>query len=222
MKRQVLVIAMALLLSIGAMAQGKLQFKAFDGTITGGVKFAMNLSNFWGGTFPHGFRNGGQVGVFAEYRSNKPELSKWSISPELVFSSQGGKFKISEAISHVLDEKFEFHGLLAALDRELIITSNYINVPIMVKYRLTPYFSVEAGPQIGFNVYNKVRVDGLDPKLNLSDVSHTVDVGIGAGATYYLTDYVMFHVRYNMDFLNDYKHIDDKNGNIQIGASYRF
>ena len=35
-------------------------------------------------------------------------------------------------------------------------------------------------------------------------------------------DYVMFHVRYNMDFLNSYKYIDDKNGNIQIGASYRF
>ena len=32
----------------------------------------------------------------------------------------------------------------------------------------------------------------------------------------------MFHVRYNMDFLNSYKYIDDKNGNIQIGASYRF
>ena len=46
MKKQILVMAMALMLSFGAMAQGKLQFKAFDGTITGGVKFAMNLPHF--------------------------------------------------------------------------------------------------------------------------------------------------------------------------------
>ncbi|MCI6626535.1 MAG: PorT family protein [Bacteroidales bacterium] len=222
MKKQILVMAMALMLSFGAMAQGKLQFKAFDGTITGGVKFAMNLPHFWGGSLPHGFRNGGQVGLFAEYRFNKPELSKWSIAPELVFSSQGGKFKVIQAVAKVMGEKFEFQGMAAALDKELVITSNYINIPIMVKYRLSPFFSVEAGPQVGFNVYNKIKIDGVDGNLDLDRVSHTVDLGLGAGATYYLTDYVMFHVRYNMDFLNSYKYIDDKNGNIQIGASYRF
>ena len=142
MKKQILVMAMALMLSFGAMAQGKLQFKAFDGTITGGVKFAMNLPHFWGGSLPHGFRNGGQVGLFAEYRFNKPELSKWSIAPELVFSSQGGKFKVSQAVAKVMGEKFEFQGMAAALDKELVITSNYINIPIMVKYRLSPFFSV--------------------------------------------------------------------------------
>lgn len=222
MKKQICVLAMAVLTSIGALAQGRLQFKAFDGTITGGVKFAMNLPHFWCGSLPHGFRNGGQVGVFAEYRPNNPELRNWSLTPELVFSSQGGKFKVSQAVAQVLGEKFEFQGLSKALDKELVITANYINIPIMLKYRLSPYFSVEAGPQLGFNVYNKIKIDGVDGNLDLDKVSHTVDVGIGAGATYYLTDYVMFHVRYNMDFLNTYKYIDDKNGNIQIGASYRF
>ena len=120
-----------------------------------------------------------------------------------------------------MGERFEFQGMAAALDKELVITSNYINIPIMVKYRLSPFFSVEAGPQVGFNVYNKIKIDGVDGNLDLDRVSHTVDLGLGAGATYYLTDYVMFHVRYNMDFLNSYKYIDDKNGNIQIGASYR-
>lgn len=67
----------------------------------------------------------------------------------------------------------------------------------MVKYRLSPFFSVEAGPQVGFNVYNKIKIDGVDGNLGLDRVSHTVDLGLGAGATYYLTDYVMFHVRYN-------------------------
>lgn len=222
MKKQIFVLAMAVLTSIGALAQGRLQFKAFDGTITGGVKFAMNLPHFWCGSLPHGFRNGGQVGVFAEYRPNNPELRNWSLAPELVFSSQGGKFKVSQAVAQVLGEKFEFQGLSKALDKELVITANYINIPIMLKYRLSPYFSVEAGPQLGFNVYNKIKIDGVDGNLDLDKVSHTVDVGIGAGATYYLTDYVMFHVRYNLDFLNTYKYIDDKNGNIQIGASYRF
>lgn len=222
MKKQIFVLAMAVLTSIGALAQGRLQFKAFDGTITGGVKFAMNLPHFWCGSLPHGFRNGGQVGVFAEYRPNNPELRNWSLAPELVLSSQGGKFKVSQAVAQVLGEKFEFQGLSKALDKELVITANYINIPIMLKYRLSPYFSVEAGPQLGFNVYNKIKIDGVDGNLDLDKVSHTVDVGIGAGATYYLTDYVMFHVRYNMDFLNTYKYIDDKNGNIQIGASYRF
>lgn len=222
MKKQILVLAMAVLTSVGALAQGRLQFKAFEGTITGGVKFAMNLPHFWCGSLPHGFRNGGQVGVFAEYRPNNPELKNWSLAPEVVFSSQGGKFKVSQAVAQVLGEKFEFQGMSKALDKELVITANYINIPIMVKYRLSPYFSVEAGPQVGFNVYNKIKIDGVDGNLDLGKVSHTVDVGIGAGATYYLTDYVMFHVRYNMDFLNTYKYIDDKNGNIQIGASYRF
>lgn len=222
MKRQILAMAMSLLLSFGAMAQGKLQFKAFDGTITGGVKFAMNLPHFWCGSLSHGFRNGGQVGVFVEYRSSKPELSKWSIAPELLFSSQGGKFKVSEAVAKVLGQKFELQGMASALNKELVVTANYINIPIMLKYRFSPFFSVEAGPQVGFNVYNKVKIDGVDGNIDLDKVSHTVDVGLGAGATYYLTDYVMFHIRYNMDFINTYKHIDDKNGNIQVGAAYRF
>ena len=76
MKKQILVMAMALMLSFGAMAQGKLQFKAFDGTITGGVKFAMNLPHFWGGSLPHGFRNGGQVGLFGTQADRSPLTKK--------------------------------------------------------------------------------------------------------------------------------------------------
>lgn len=229
MKRIFITLFAISLMAVGACAQGRLSYtvkshsKWLAGTWTGGVKVGMNLANFWGGDLPHGFRNGGQVGVFAEFRPSKPEWSRWSFAPELVFSSQGGRFSINKALSHLSSEKLQLTGAMSALNMNLIVTTNYINLPLMVKYRVTPHLSVEAGPQVGFNVYSHVHVDNYDSiSVNLRSRTHKVDVGLGAGATYYLTDYIMFNVRYNMDFIRTFNDVDDHNGNLQFAVGYRF
>ena len=215
-----------LFLALSTFAQGRLSIKVdrgpLPGVITGGIKVDMNLSHFWGGKLPHGMRNGGQVGLWAEFRPASPRLNKWSISPEIVFSSQGGKFTVNQALAALVTAKIQLKGLLEAVNQDIIVTENYLNIPVMVKYRLSPYFSIEAGPYVGFNVYSKARIDGINAIVEIDRRTHVVDFGIGAGGTYYLTDYIMFHARYHAGLTHTFKDIDDKNGNIQMGVAYRF
>ncbi len=221
-------IVLTMVLALGASAQGKFKTelnckRELKISVTAGVKVAMNVPHFWGGKLPHGMRNGGQVGLWAEFRPKSEQLAKWSVLTEACFSSQGGKFTINQALAHFFSEKIQLKGMLANVNQDIIVTENYINVPVLLRYRFLPAFSVEAGPQIGFNVYSRARIDGIDNyNLNLSERTCLVDVSIGTGATYYLTDYLMFNARYNLGLTHTFKDIDDRNGNIQVGAAFRF
>ena len=104
--------------------------------------------------------------------------------------------------------------------------TNYINVPVMLKYYATPAFSIDFGPQVGFNVYSKYTIKGPDNKYVTNNKKYTkaVDFGLGLGATYNLTDNAFVQARYTLGLTNVFK--DDfnesKNGNIQLSIGYRF
>lgn len=213
-------------MTLSAMAQGKVNVavngKLLNGTVSGGIKAAMNVSHFWGGKLPHGMRNGGVVGVWAEYRPANPKLSRWSVAPELVFSSQGGKFTINQALASFLSSQVQLKGIMENANHDIIVTENYVQLPIMLRYRLSPDFSVEAGPHVGVNVYSKARIDGLDALVEIDNRTHSVEVGFGAGATYYLTNYLMFNARYTAGLNRTFMDIGDHSGSVQLGMSFRF
>lgn len=171
-----------------------------QGNFTFGPKVGFDLTNFWGKDVKHGMQANYQAGMFFEYRFN----NGFAIAPEVVFASQGGKGKV-EGVKYTY-------------------TTNYINVPVMLKYYVIPQLSIDFGPQIGFNVYSKqtTQVGEVKVKEDYKDVTNTVDFGLGLGATYNLSTNAFVQARYTMGMTKVFKAGSAKNGNIQIAFGYRF
>ena len=192
MKKMLVLIAAAI---VCMSASAQVQF---------GAKVGVDATHFWGKDTEHGMKIGYQFGALMEYKFNP----NFAIAPEVVFASQGGKFKIYEAENKKVDNTF---------------TINYINVPVMFKWYATPNFSFDLGPQVGFNVYSKYKVGDLDAE-DIKDMTKSVDFGVGLGGTYNLTDNAFIQARYTMGLTDAFKGElnEAKNGNIQLAFGMKF
>ena len=174
-----------------------------------GAKVGFDLTNFWGEDAEHGMKPSYQAGLLMEYKFSP----KFAIAPEVVFASQGGKFKAVEMNMFGLD-----------VSKTVTFNTNYINVPVMLKYYATPNFSIDFGPPVGFNVYSKVSVEDEDKAWDLTDSTKGVDCGLGLGGTYNLTENAFVQARYTLGmtkvFDGDYN--KEKNGNIQLAFGMKF
>jgi hypothetical protein len=191
---------MCMILATGAaMAQKQFTF---------GPKVGMDLTNFWGKGLPHGMQFNYQAGLFLEYRFT----DKFSLAPEVVFAAQGGK----------MNAGVFYDG--ASSNTDLFFHFNYINVLVMMKFYATPKLSIDFGPQIGFNVYNKTTTKAKPGNTYTREVSDvkSIDFGLGLGATYNFTDRVFVQGRYTMGMTKVIENYDVMNGNIQLAVGYRF
>ena len=172
-----------------------------------GAKVGVDATNFWGKDVEHGMKPSYQAGLLMEYKFNP----HFAIAPEVVFASQGGKYKVLE---------------IGALDKKVDATfnTNYINVPVMFKFYTSPAFSIDFGPQVGFNVYSKYSVDGIDKAIDIKDNTKGVDFGLGLGGTYNLTNNAFVQARYTLGMTQvfDGEHAKEKNGNIQLAFGMKF
>ena len=164
-----------------------------------GVKAGANISNFMGNSNADqlkanslvGFHAGGFVSLFVG--------NHFAIQPEVLFSTQGAKINDDGNKS----------------DYKL----TYINVPVMLKYRSTSGFYLEAGPQIGFKVNEKV--DGTS-----QDFAKSTDLSIAGGIGYHSSIGLGIGARYTAglsklgDFDANTTQPDWKNGVIQVSVFY--
>ena len=128
--------------------------------VTFGAKAGVNFANLGGDIEDNDMKVGFHVGGVAEIAISE----KFSVQPELLFSSQGTKFEESgETLKYNL---------------------SYINVPVMAKYYVAEGFSVEAGPQVGFLVDAKAKYDS--DSEDIKDAFNSVDFGLNLGAGYNL------------------------------------
>ena len=180
-----------------------------------GAKVGLDLTNFWGKETRHGMLLNYQGGLMLEYKFHH----HFGIAPEVVFAAQGGKgYKVTQ-----LTDK----GNLDAVD--LTHHTNYINVPVIFKYYTAPDFSIDFGPQVGFNVYSKST--GASGKAEDEKwETNAVDFGLGLGGTYDIDKNVFIQFRYTLGLT---KVFDDtgggeiipnyrKNGNIQLSFGMKF
>lgn len=203
--KKVFVLIAATIVSMSAMAQ--VQF---------GAKVGFDLTHFWGEDAPHGIQPNYQVGLMLEYKFSP----KFAIAPEVVFAAQGGK-----ATADVYDDDVD--GLIKAKGT---FHTNYINVPLMLKFYATPNFSIDFGPQAGFNVYSKMTASGklanveAKESIDLKDNTKTVDFGVALGGTYNLTENAFVQARYTLGLTNvfDIPDSHEKNGNVQIAFGMKF
>ncbi|RFN58057.1 porin family protein [Marixanthomonas ophiurae] len=148
-----------------------------------------------------------------------PISEVFSVQPELLYSSQGAKTEDS-----FNGENFESKTKL-----------DYINIPILAKFYVADGFSIEAGPQIGFLVSANQEFEGggESEEDDVSEFYSGIDLGIGAGASYRLTNGVFFSARYVLGLSNiidddediELEDSDDfkrQNNVIQLSVGYSF
>lgn len=151
-----------------------------------GVRGGYNISNLDFNTTPpstNKHRNSIFIGFFGDVRLSKT----LSLVPELQFSAEGAKVEV-------------WH-----LD--------YIQAPILFKFRLSEKLRFGLGPQVGLKIN---KVDDAAKNMAYSGV---------AGFEYKINHMLFADLRYTYGITNvfdDYLPYEAKNTNIQIGVGYKF
>lgn len=186
---------------------------AFSQEIKFGAKVGLNVSNLRG-NYPSEIdenksKMGFHIGGFAEYPINE----KFTLQPELLFSTQGNTYGYKDY----------YGGGSYYEGADYNVKLNYLNLPIIVKYKIIEKLSIDFGPQIGFLMSAKTKIDvtedSSDPTENYSveidllndgtyDFGGTtiqvkgranrLDFSLNLGASYDITEKIFIQGRYNL------------------------
>lgn len=171
-----------------------------------GVKAGLNYSTVTKGDFDEGpdARTSFYVGAIAEI----PLIDdSFSIQPEVIYSRQG------------FERNYSFLGTDYTAEYQL----DYINVPILAKLYIVKGFSVEAGPQFGFKISEKVDLDNGDGNAGEDlDEVNDFDMSLAAGLTFQFDGGLFINGRYNHSFNEVIKDTDAKNSVFQVGLGFKF
>ncbi|MBC6613121.1 PorT family protein [Hymenobacter sp. BT507] len=161
-----------------------------------GVKAGASLTSFTGKDiedveYKFGFHGGGVAEIGLS--------ESFAVQPEVLFSMKGAK---AEGMG---DYRFN---------------QSYIDVPVLLKFKADGLF-FEVGPQVGFLVGSKFKVDDLS--VDSKEAFKTVDLGYAAGLGYQAASGPMIGLRYNGGLSkigkNDsYNGIDIEAGNVRNSA----
>jgi opacity protein-like surface antigen len=169
----------AQLLQIGVKAGVNFASQTGDASLQGVAFDKEGITNF-------------HAGLVAEIKL----LEKFSIQPELLYSTQGATYKNAAQ---------EFKNELG-----------YLSIPVMAKIYLNNANSVslELGPQASFLMSNKKEFDVEDP--------NTFDFALNAGLGLKLTKSIFVQARYSLGLTDVSKDAEVKNSTIQLSAGFMF
>lgn len=201
-----------ILAAVAVMAFGFANAQKAQFGIKGGLNVANQNYSGEGAPSPSS-RIGFHIGGFAEVKIS----DRFSIQPELLYSTQGSKF----------DFTLEMEGV--EYDTNNTFKLSYINIPVMFKYYAAEKFSLEAGPQIGFLTSAKLetKVLGQSVTQDAKQLFESVDFGLNIGAGYDFTSKFSAGVRYNFGLTNVGKNDDGSNDSIKnnvlfVSLGYKF
>ncbi|WP_026452012.1 porin family protein [Aequorivita capsosiphonis] len=166
---------------------------AFSQEIDLGIKAGANFANI---SDASGLSNktGFQAGIFAGIKFT----DKVGIQADMLYSQQGGDFDFGD---------FDL---------------TYINVPVVLKYYLFQGLNIQAGPQFGFIVDDKITVDLGDVVTDAKAENFDLSGVVGAG--YDFPFGIRLDARYNFG-LTDVSKIDGadgKNSVFSVALGYSF
>ncbi|WP_417444873.1 porin family protein [Joostella sp.] len=181
-----------------------------------GIKGGTNFSNISG---DNGDVDNARValygGLFAEYAFS----DRVSIQPEVLYSSQG---------AHETFKTFDASGVNSL---ETTVRLEYLNVPVMLKYRVYKGLNVQVGPQVGFLLNAEQEVESgsngyelAETTTNINEFVTDVNFGVNFGLGYELNNGLFFDGRYNLGVI-DIAQMDNqefKNHTFQVGFGYKF
>lgn len=155
-----------------------------------------------------------KVGYYAGIFMNVPVAESFSVQPEVLYNNLGTKFSDDE--------------------NSATLNLDYISVPVMLQYNVTPALYLEAGPEFGFLVNSKVKADNevvefIGNEIYKKDNMNSFNFGVGIGAGYYFTQNIGVTARYVAGFTDATKENADpdfngenKNNVFQAGLSFKF
>ncbi|MBB4804347.1 hypothetical protein HNP37_004434 [Flavobacterium nitrogenifigens] len=160
-----------------------------------GVKAGVNFASQTGDAFPEqDFDKEGITSFHAGLVAELKLLEKFSIQPELLYSTQGANYK---------EAGQEFKNKLG-----------YLSIPVMAKFYLTKSVSLEVGPQASFLLSEKNDFDVKN--------AETFDFGLNAGLGLKITEGLFVQARYGLGLTEASKTADIKNSVVQLSAGFMF
>lgn len=185
-----------------------------------GFKAGLNLANIHGDDAEDNkMKMGFHIGGFATI-----PFGNLSFQPELLISTRGYKVDTEDD------------------DSEASLNLMYVDIPLLLKFYATDNFNIHVGPQIGFNLSSKYKMDpepdGFDG--DASDETNSIDYGAALGLEYDTDMGLVVGARYYYGFANigkDYEEtievmgqttkvevdaLDQKNNMIQIYVGIGF
>lgn len=169
---------------------------AFAQSFHFGIKAGGDLQKINEQSFTEGFKFGYHAGAFAEIGL---PLTKISLQPEIYFSQVNKRVYTGIDISGFEDIKL-----------------SYINIPVLLNFKLLPVLSFQTGPQFGVLVKDK------SISQNGQDALKSGDVGITAGLQLNVTK-IKIYARY-IAGLNDVNNTNTgkwRNQAIHAGVGFR-
>ncbi|WP_026727605.1 porin family protein [Flavobacterium denitrificans] len=160
-----------------------------------GVKAGVNFASQTG-DFPESIDKEGITSYHAGLVAEVKLLEKFSIQPELLYSTTGASYKFDDVSEDIKNEL------------------GYISIPVMAKFYLNKTFSLEVGPQASFLVSQRNDFDIED--------AETFEFGVNAGLGVKLTENIFLQGRYGLGLTEASKNADIKNSVFQISAGFMF
>lgn len=191
-----------------------LQAQHLDFGVKGGVNFASITGD---DTDELKSKTGFHLGLVAELSLSE----NFSIQPEVLYSAQGAKAEGSDT----------WEGMTETWDYTYNL--DYINIPVLAKYYVTPSLNIHAGPQMSLLINSQAEgeytYDGVteSESMDLEDVK-SLDFALAAGVGYQLNMGVFFNARYNVGLSNiwDIEEENDdysqKNSVFQLSVGFMF
>ena len=173
--------------------------------IKAGVNFA-NLTANEGSTGPTlRTRTSFYVGVLFEI----PLSEKLFLQPELLYSGQGA----------------QFDGTIYNNNKPVAVSQNkfylhYINIPVMLKYKINRFTFIEIGPQINLlgSAELEVTANGQSGIATASKLFNKTDFGLNFGIGIAISKAFSVDVRYSQGLTNIEKETDSNNKNTLINS----
>ena len=146
-----------------------------------GFKVGANIANINLNDDYPGVQNSSRIGYQAGIIIQRELTSKVYIRPEVFYSLKGYKLEDGQSTR---------------------VGFNYINIPILVGYKLATKFSAFLGPQLGLlgPVYGTDKNNGRSKNLNSFIDYNNLDFGLAAGVNYVLTPKLNLDLRYTNGF----------------------
>jgi hypothetical protein len=113
-----------------------------------GIKVGANFANYSSDNYSSSSITSYHAGLYANIKFSE----KWGVTPEVLWSAQGADLDNAE------------------------FKTNYVTVPIMLRWRVIDLISLEIGPQ--FNFLTDAKIEGLDVSDQLK--SNTYSAAFGA------------------------------------------
>ncbi len=200
MKRVFLI--MVLLLSVFVNAQGIKKAKGIKVKSYGikfGIKGGLNMSDLFSSHKAIKFdsKTVYHAGAVLEIVLG----NQFALQPEIVYSAQGA----------------DFEQKIKGIKTQANLKFDYIAVPIMAKFFVLPGFSIDAGPQISFNVNSKVeaKILGVEKTIDIKDYINSYDFSLCFGLGYEF-ERVGFSARYNLGLKKVFKDVLESDSEIEL------